>query len=56
MLASRKRLESVSPRRTNPRLKVRYYTPEVHKAAFVLPLYIQEYLQDGEDEEGVSTA
>ncbi len=56
MFASRKRLDSIAPRRTRPQLKTKYYTPDIHKAAFVLPRYIQEYLTADEAAEGVSTA
>lgn len=56
MFASKRRLESMAPRRTRPQLKTKYYTPDVHKAAFALPRYIQDYLDEGEEGQGVSTA
>ena len=56
MLASRRYLESAGPRRSKPIPATRYYSPEIHKAAFVLPPFIKELLQTDEDGEGVSTA
>lgn len=43
MLASRHALESLEPRRS-PDLGTRYYTPEIHKAAFSLPPFLQAVL------------
>lgn len=34
-----------------PSLPTRYYSPEVHKAAFALPPFVQEILRPGEEEE-----
>jgi len=57
MFASKRRLDSIAPRRTRPQMKTRYYTPDVHKAAFVLPRYMDERFREaGEQSQGVSTA
>lgn len=44
-LASRRPLERLEPLRT-PKLETRYYTPEIHRAAFVLPPFVREALQE----------
>lgn len=45
ILASRRRLEDIAPQRSLSDL--RYWTPEVHRAAFVLPPFLKEILEIG---------
>ncbi len=47
MLASRRELENPWPRRELG-FPTRYYSPEIHKAAFALPPFIRELLDEGE--------
>lgn len=54
-LGSKRFLDSVAPRRANGKLRTRYYTPEIHRAAFVLPRFVQELLSEQEDEAGTGT-
>ena len=44
VIASKRLADCRAPKRTRASVKTRYYSPEVHKAAFVLPPYIQERL------------
>ena len=56
MMASRRYLENPVSRRSKPGLGTRYYSPEIHKAAFALPPFVKELLQSDEQSKGVSTA
>lgn len=56
MLASRRYLESLAARRSKPALGTRYYSPEIHKAAFVLPPFVKELLQSDEPSSDATTA
>ena len=55
-LASKRYLESPAPRRARGRIQTRYYSPEIHKAAFVLPPYLKELLTGEREASGVQGA
>ena len=55
VIASKRFTDCRVPKRTRASIKTRYYSPEVHKAAFVLPPYIQERLPAAGETSGASS-
>lgn len=48
VLATKRYTECRAPKRSRASIRTRYYSPEIHKAAFVLPPYIRELLEEEE--------
>lgn len=56
IVAAKRFMECRVPRRSRPGMKTRYYSPEVHRAAFALPPYIRERFAWGEEDDATSLA